>query len=595
MKRTITTLLCLVVGISLYAQLPKWVLTPGYDQLTVKVDNCLLQTDSAGICALWTMDGKCLFKTEHIIQPFKDSIALVTTKTQDQIVGIVNIFGKFTPLSDKPMVAFGHPYFEDNFLLCVNSDVYEYYRKDGSKVNLTRTVRSYPFHHGYAPYFTFAQRDKRKEPYYGYYRSDWKQMKYYILEKGPSLKELDRKSIRFLSGVGNDGHSVAVIKDKLYLFDLNSGYFVPFLVDGIEPEKKRHLTLLEDDENYFTELPDGDFEIKAKYGKNHLAFLKFNRELCPSVFTIDGKEQIFKEEKPKEVQYESDIEAYGVIDEYGIAMKSKEVLPKQFEKVGLLYDNKAFVKLNGKWGIISIIPDLNYSLKLNKGQDVAFRHHTFETQIRLDLPAQISATDARIDLPASSGCVLDKISRETKNTESGNYVAYNCSLIIPEFLPDTMTQIRYSPISISYDGISLFDTKIDMKAWHLKYYNVDPVESETTISNGVVEFTININVQKNVGENDYPFDVKIEADSVIVDCHKISETRYKCIASNLQEGNNSLDIYVTEKGCPSSMFPFEIYYTKPVPKKKEQEKAVVRKKSPANLNQPVIRVDLTEL
>ena len=38
-------------------------------------------------------------------------------------------------------------------------------------------------------------------------------------------------------------------------------------------------------------------------------------------------------------------------------------------------------------------------------------------------------------------------------------------------------------------------------------------------------------------------------------------------------------IFVTEKGCPSSIFPFEITYTKPVPKKKEKEKVVIRKKS----------------
>lgn len=71
-----------------------------------------------------------------------------------------------------------------------------------------------------------------------------------------------------------------------------------------------------------------------------------------------------------------------------------------------MYGNKAFVKRNGLWGVIEIIPALNYSLKINKGEDVAFRHQKFETQIRLDLPTIISAKDARIDIPANSGCVI---------------------------------------------------------------------------------------------------------------------------------------------------------------------------------------------
>ena len=55
------------------------------------------------------------------------------------------------------------------------------------------------------------------------------------------------------------------------------------------------------------------------------------------------------------------------------------------------------------------------------------------------------------------------------------------------------------------------------------------------------------------------------------------------MVSNLLEGNNNLNILVTEKGCPASVFPFEVFYTKPVPKKKKKEEVVVRKKSPARI------------
>ena len=288
----------------------------------------------------------------------------------------------------------------------------------------------------------------------------------------------------------------------------------------------------------------------------------------------------FVKKTPSKLVYKSDIGEYLKNGKYGLSLNSKEVLPEQFEQVGIKYGNRAFVKSNGKWGIIEIVPGLEYSLKINKGEDIAFRHQKFDTQIRLDLPSQISAKEAKMDIPEETGCLIDKTSRESKDTESGNFVTYNCVLNIPSSLPDTLTTITYQPIEISNDGISLFKTPMSVKAWHYKYYNVDPIESETSISDGVLSFTVNINAQRNVGESDYPFNVKIEADSISVEQEKLSETRRKFLVSNLQEGANNLNIYVIETGCPPSVFPFEIFYSKPVPKKKQKEEVVIRKKDP---------------
>ncbi len=588
MKQIVTLIGLILYGVA-YAQLPKWVIAPSYDQLTVKVDDCLLQTDSLGITSLWTMDGKCLFKTEHYVHPFKDDVAVITKKGTNELIGFVDTLGKLIALPNI-QVAYEHPFFENDYLICHESNGYSYYKKDGSKAAFAQSVHSYPFYGGFAPFMTFEQMEKKKDPYYGYYRADGQEMEYRMLEKGTE-KEIDPKNISFLSGISDSNFGVAVIKNKLYLFNPDTQLFEAFLYGDGESEKKRHLVLNEDYEEYFLNLPNDTIEIIAKYGKNQLALLQFDRELRPARFIFDGDEQSFAKGKTNEFKYASDLKPYGEGDKYGLASMSQQLIPQQFEEIGLMYGNKAFVKQNGKWGVIEIIPNLKYRITLNRGEDVAFRHQKFETQIRLDLPAEISAKDARIDIPASSGCIIDKTSRETKDTESGNYVIYDCSLNIPDSLPDTMTTITYSPISISYDDIRLFDISINIKAWHLKYYNVDPIEAETSISNGIASFTININTQKNVGESDYPFDVKIEADSVSVQYEKITETRYKCLVSNLQEGNNSLNILVTEKGCPPSIFPFEVYYTKPVPKKKKRETVVVRKKSP-QVSKPSARIEL---
>lgn len=577
MRQIIITLFSLILSGTAFAQLPKWMIAPNYDQLSVKVDDSLLQTDSLGITSLWTKDGKRLFTTNHYIHPFKDGVAVITKKGGTELAGIVDMFGKFTEMPNI-QVAYDHPFFEDEYLICNEPNGYSYYKKDGTKAKFAQSVRSYPFHGGFAPFLTFDQLEKKKDPYYGYYRADGQEMTYRMMEKGAE-KDIDPKNIRFLSGISVNNQGIAVIKDKLYIFNPDTQLFEAFLHGDGDSEKKRHLVLDGDYEKFFLNLPNDTIEIIAKYGKNQLATLQFDKELRPVRFVFDGDEQIFVQPEPQEFKYSSEFKSYGEGGKYGLASMAQQLLPQQFDEIGLIYGNKAFVKNNGKWGVIEIIPNLSYKLKLNKGEDVAFRHQKFETQVRLDLPPEISAKDARIDIPSSSGCIIDKTSRETKDTESGNYVVYDCTLNIPDSLPDTMTTITYSPISISYDGIRLFDTPIDIKAWHLKYFNVDPIESETSISNGIASFTININAQKNAGESDYPFDVKIEADSVYVQYEKISETRYKCLVSNLQEGNNNLNILVTEKGCPPSIFPFEVYYTKPVPKKKKQEAIVVRKKS----------------
>lgn len=560
------------------AQMPKWTIPPTNDSLYVKLDNKLIQGKADGVSTLFTMDGGTqVFQTPHIILPFKNNVAMIMSD-KNRIMGFIDEKGSFTTLPELE-IEYGNPYFENNHLLAHDKDGQCFYNIDGTRANFPPVIKAYPFHRGYAPFINSVQPDKPKDLCYGYYKADTKPMSYTLTVNG-TQKEIEPKTIQFLSGIAPDGRGVAVIKNKLYWFNSESETFEPLLWGNADSEKKRHLNLNGDYEHYFTNLPEDSITIDAKFDKNQSAKLIFNKELLPLVFRFGDDILTFEEPKDQPVDYNSDLSQYGTVP-YGLSLSSDKILPGQFDEVGLMYGNRAFVKKGGKWGVIEIVPDLKYTLTLNKGEDVAFRHQKFETQIRLDLPNAISAKEARVDIPEDTGCVLDKTSRETKDTESGNFVTYNCVLNIPAALPDTTTSIVYSPVRISYDGIELFELPIKINAWHLKSYNVDPIDSETTISNGVASFTFNINAQRMSGESDYPFVVNIEAESADVSLEKISETRYKCTVSNLQDGNNELNILVTEKGCPPSVFPFEVNYTKPVPKKKTQEAVVVRKRPAA--------------
>lgn len=576
MKKIFSLLIGVSLALSCHAQLPKWVVTPENDTLFVKIDDKVLQGQSNGKSMIWDMDGNLLYSTENTILPFNDGVATIQKKDQPIITGFIDEKGKFTTIPNMK-IAYDNPFFEDGFILCSDKDKQVYINKEGSVASFPEVIKSYPFHNGFAPFFTYENMKKKKDPHYGYFRAGGQSMIYSINDNG-NIKQIDIKDIDFLSGIGSNGKGIAVIKNKIYWFDPTTETFEPFLWGEVESMKKRHLNLDGNYDEYFMKLPQDTVVINAKYGKNQSAQLKFNSELRPVVFTFDGDTMTFIEKPSSEFVYQSNIKEYQKNGKFGLYLNDKEVLPEQFEKVGVKYGNKAFVKLNDKWGIVEIIPNINYSLKINKGEDIAFRHQKFDTQIRLDLPATISAKNIRIDIPEETGCLIDKTSRESKDTESGNFVMYNCVLNIPPSLPDTTTNITYKPVEISNDGISLFPRPLSVNAWHYKYYNVDPIESETSISNGVMSFTVNINAQRNVGESDYPFDVKIEADSVTVEQEKLSETRRRFLVSNLQEGVNNLNISVIETGCPPSVFPFEIFYSKPIPKKKQKEEAVIRKK-----------------
>ena len=142
--------------------------------------------------------------------------------------------------------------------------------------------------------------------------------------------------------------------------------------------------------------------------------------------------------------------------------------------------------------MLEILKDETFKLKMNKGDDLAFRHQKFETNIRADFPTFLNANKVNIEINNQTGCDIDKTSKESKNTESGNYVQYNCVLNIPADLPDELTTIEY-PVTILYEGIKSSTIPFKVNAWHYKYFVVDIDDSQTALENGAVSFVFNLN------------------------------------------------------------------------------------------------------
>ncbi|MCC8036751.1 MAG: WG repeat-containing protein [Bacteroidales bacterium] len=576
MSRFILFLATLLVALTSRAELAYWLIAPAQDSLRVAVDNRALAADSLGWTTVYDTHGNPLFKTDYLLRPFSESLAVLTQKTSDEIVGFINVGGQYKELP-KAFVAYDDPYFHNGYLIFVRDGIYNYFNNKGEAQNFSINAKAYPFSGGYAPYLTYGQMEKRKDPYYNYYRIEGKPMQYSIVND-KELKNFDPHDVQFLSGIAPDGRGVAVIKNKLYWFNTSNGFFEPMEWGNDPKAKNRHLQLTQNYDVYFENLPVDSVLIRARYGKNLSATLRFDKRLIPTRFTFEGEELSFEPAPPKPYVYPSNLTAYKEGDLWGLNHKGQKALPAQFDQVGLLNGNTAFVKKNGHWGLLAYLPADNFELEMNQGKAIAFRHKAIESDLCLRFPPLIPAKDVVVQFPDTKSCKIDQTSRSIGGNEFGHVVTYKCTLGIPSSLPDTVVPLTYEPFQVSINNIQFFDRPITVDAWHYKLYNVDPIDSETTISGGVASFTFNVDIQRTLGETDYPFDVKAQGQDVAVTCEKISEVRYKCNIYDLHDGINNINVLVIEEGCPPSVFPFEVNYTKP--KKQGKEAVVVRKKTP---------------
>ena len=121
---------------------------------------------------------------------------------------------------------------------------------------------------------------------------------------------------------------------------------------------------------------------------------------------------------------------------------------------------------------------------------------------------------------------------------------------------------------------------------------MDVVDAETTVSQGVLDFTFPTKADRVEDEQDYPSTVNIKTKSLKVSLDKISETRYKCRVTGLRPGVNNIIIQIQEPGTPPTEYPLEVTYAKPVPKTSGKpavkENVVIKNKTkrPATTPQP---------
>lgn len=575
MKKTLFLIFSLLLSLSAGAQISRWVIRPQYDNLRIAQGAPIILGDSLGNTIMWNMEAKRLAMTKDSILPFVEDMGVTIAKGTDKVTGFFTTEGKFYRLDDC-RVAHDMPYFSDGYLLLQGSYGYRIINKKGKDAIQGYYDAIYPFKNGFSACMTYENAEKKKNPYFIYLTTVERNIEFKY-----GKKTFDPEDVQFLSSIGDNGMGIAVIKDKVYHFNSNTLELTPVLPTLDEKNLKRQVEVIERDDQFLIDMQDSII-IRAKSNKSQHVRFHFNPRLVLTKIVYADREETFEEGSALETVYPSSMQAVkGEKGKWGVEYKGTTVLPAQFDSVAFCLNDYAAVCSRGKWGMLYYDQSLKYRLIMNNGNKIPFRHKNFSTKVKLELPSSVSAYDCTFNIDLKYGCNIDKRSMVRKDTEWGNYIEYNCVLTIPDSLPDVVTDIHY-PVEITYDDIELPTVDLKTKAWHYKYINVNLDKSETTISKGDVSFTISISAEKLMGDSDYPFEVKIETDSLRSELIKISETRYKCNMYALAEGVNFVNISIHEEGCPPSVFPFEITYIKPKQKTKNApavvEDVIIEKK-----------------
>ena len=595
MKKLLLTLSLLVAGSFLSSgQIARWKIKPNYDNMFIAAGTDLIVTDSLGIQTnLWTQDGVCLVRTDGDIHPFRDGIAVATKRENLSFLGFYTLNGTFIPLQEGPyLIAHAYPYVSGQHLL-VQDPLSHYFRfiNTEGEVGERYYVKAFPFCNGFASCQYFANPEKPKDLYSCLLSEEMMPIPFSY-----NGKLIPSSDLEFVSSVNDEGIGVVVAKKKVFLFHAEDESLTAMGPTDDSIGAKEQAKLYSDFAQAFLKDSDTTWVLGAKCGKNGYVRLHFDALMRPeSIQYVDGQ-KVFEKYVRKPRQLESPLRATIDGNKYGLVWDGQEQLPPQFEDFPGCFGDKAMVLLHGKYGLLQLMPEEHFQLTMYKGKDIPFKHQTFETTIRLDLPAFIPAETASLEIDPSTGCEIDRTSGETKNTQFGNYVQYDCVLRIPSSLPDEETIELEYPSQVIYQNLLSPVIPVKVRAWHYKYFVVDILDSETVLDKGNLSFTFNINAERAVGEDIYPTAVSVQADSLTFTLEKYSETRYKCRVQNLQEGLNNIVVQVIEQGCPPVSFPFEIYYTKPVARSKNQpqveEEVVIKKKESRPVKKPAPRVEM---
>lgn len=596
--RNVLMMLFASIASSTSGQIAQWLIHPQYDNISIADGYGLIVTDSLGEQALWSMEGKRLSKTtKDKLHPFYQGYAVVTDRNNNShITGFYGVNGSFIPLDY--LVANSALKFSDGYLLVKNLDGKSYQFIDiyGMPMDYL-LVSARPFNHGFASCETYDNWQKEKDLYPLLISSSTKQPVSFQYNN----EEFKRQDINYISSVNDEGKGIVVYKEKVYLFDAATGSVTPVYATSTGANNKKDKPVKVMDKQQIVDISSGNSVIMAG-DKNRTITIRLDE--INAVQSIQYTDQLvsYEYDKTNPLQYSSPLNKR--CDQYPSMIYSLYwgdsllVLPSQLDDVGQCYDDKAIVKINGKWGLVRVYPDEAFSVILNDSKEIPFRHKTLQVPIKLYMPAFVPIKETKLvmvdsnDTTASFGCRIaynsDKITPSRDSQDQG-HIEYMCELDFPTYLPDEISEdkelnaIDYCA-QIVYDGLTSPTLPIRAYGWQYKYITVK-TEDESIDEYG--NFTCKLNLEKDIksaNEIEYPLKIIIQSDTLLNNYTKQSEVLYTLAIYGLTEGRNTFEVTVKEGDEPTidTSSEIEVYYEKPSRPSKDKQpikpKVVVKAK-----------------
>ena len=602
MRKTLLSIVALLLCTTSYAQVAKWMLNAEYDAITVN-NVGLLEVRLNDKVGLYDRNGNELIPIEYDrIDPFHEGYAILYNG--DRFVGFTDEQGKVVNLSAKGyLLREGADHFSCGRLLVYNegasAPVYRYINTDGI-TNGETYLWAHPYIENYAA--VLRSLDNR----------DLTKVQYDMIDiNGNPIEIYDDKRIglQFISSF-RDGKAILISKNKFYTITINDRFPSQIYTDNSMSRKS--MVTLEYSTLQVSSYPTNRYLIKAKNG----AFV-FNANFQLDEYALDGNPKV----NFPTAEVESRVAPGSVFSiltngsTFGLSYMGNELLPPQFEEITIVEDDFAVVRSNGKYGIITVDSANSFEFVIDKGHTIAFRHDTVSVELTVTLPKYISQN--AIVESVSSDCSIDKPSRNTIPNPDGLFIKYNCDLQIPLDLTEDKTDHTYKFI-LKYDNLISTEYAVNVKEWYQKYYDVVITETNVMFKEDK-EIKINFDIRKgdsNLDSKAYHKNVEVyqlmEDNSLVaLTCTEINDVRYSFIlpvkelkeleeivgnsdasttdeattdeakeptdeaageikeAKRPKENNISLnfEIHITEDNCPTIKCPFVVNLEIPEPAK----------------------------
>lgn len=565
--RKILLSIILISSMCAYGQVAKWVIHPSYDHIRMLGDGYYIVSQNKKYGILDATEKEIVPLQYDSISPFNSHMGLLFN--DGKCIGYTSDKGEVHDFSAHQYKLGSMSRFSDGYLAVYNITGYWYVRaEDGSAIG--PYAYASPFCEGYAWVRAPKSMKHILDGGYTYDILDAKTGKSAELNLG---EDYDHEDIDFISSPSN-GKSIIVLKKRFYEYEYKSAKLTPLSTDGDLENKKSRVIANERPVKVNTE--EKGYSIIFKQGTMTFDHLM---RLTGIGYTGQPSRQIAvpQDEVPDP---KSSIKAivYNGTDLLGLQYEGKEVLPAQFDEVLKVWDNEALVQQKEKYGVVSVDSKASCRFVLNEGLDIGFEHKTAKSSIKVVCPPYMTLSLMTLSSEDDNCRINIDTRRENVNVETA-VLSYETTLNIPEEigLERTPSSVKFS---LNYDGLKFSPAIIPYNKWYINNYAVQMLSHQVNGSVLTAEIMI-----RNTGQRDgmnYFRDVNIEAeDSVICSFSKMTEELYTARMYGWRDKEVRFNVDITEDGCPTISYPFEISV-------RSSNTAVKEKESDAASDKPAI-------